>query len=43
MRVEVSTMGNLLPILSSQKDGEREKGESIREDIITKQKKEIKP
>jgi hypothetical protein len=26
-----------------QKDGEREKGESIREDIITKQKKETKP
>ncbi len=36
-------MGNLFPILSSQKDGEREKGESIREDIITKQKKETKP
>jgi hypothetical protein len=43
MRVEISTMRNPFPILSSQKDGEREKGESTREDIITKQKKETKP
>jgi hypothetical protein len=40
---ESGNLHNGKSVSNPQKNGEREKGESIREDIITKQKKQTKP